>query len=182
MRTEKSPSGPWGVMASFDSPGQLLSAIARAKQAGYKDMEAYTPYPNEEVIEALGHHHSKVPLLTLVAALAGGCGGFALASWVSMQAYPMNIGGRPLMSWVAFIPVTFETTVLAAGLTAAIGMILLNGLPEPYHPVFNAPGFERASQDRFFLCIEATDPRFDSKEARSFLSTLHPIEVVDVAP
>lgn len=182
MKANATAQGPWGVMASFDSPGQLLAAISKAKQAGYKAMEAYTPYPNEEVIEALGHHHSKVPLLTLVAALAGGFGGFSLASWVSLQAYPMNIGGRPLLSWVSFIPVTFETTVLAAGLTAAIGMILLNGLPEPYHPVFNAPGFERASQDRFFLCIEATDPKFDPSTTRSFLSTLHPIEVVDVAP
>lgn len=182
MKAEETHKGPWGVMASFDSPGQLLSAIGKAKQAGYKEMEAYTPFPQEEVIEALGHHHSKVPLFTLLAALAGGVGGFGLASWVSLVAYPMNIGGRPLMSWVAFIPVTFETTVLLAGLTAAIGMILLNGLPEPYHPVFNAPGFERASQDRFFLCIEAKDPKFEPQSTKKFLSTLNPIEVVEVAP
>lgn len=169
-----------GILAMFATPQELLSAIRAAKARGWTRMDAYTPFPVEAVFEELGHHRSKVPLLVLIGALAGAAGGFGLAYWSSVIEYPINVGGRPTFSWPAWIPVTFECAVLLGGLTAAIAMILLNRLPQPYHPVFNVPAFSAASRDRYFLCIEADDPKFDPKAARDFLSGLGPVEVSDV--
>ena len=143
-------------------------------------MDAYTPYPIEEVWEELGHHHSRVPLLVLIGGLLGGSGGFALCYWTSVIDYPLNIGGRPFNSWPAFIPPTFECTILFAGLAAVLGMLVLNGLPMPYHPVFSVPRFQLASRDRFFLMILARDPRFRAGDTFRFMETLGSSHVSDV--
>ncbi len=171
----------YGLMAEFDTPTALVAAARRAYQAGYRRMDAYSPFPIEELHEAIGAHHTRLPLLVLLGGLAGGLGGYALQYWVSAVAYPINVGGRPFHSWPAFIPVTFECTILVAALSAVLGMLALNGLPMPYHPVFNAPRFALASRNRFFLCIEARDPHFDPAETRRFLETLEPREVTAVA-
>ena len=172
----------YGLMAEFDNPTALVEATNRARLEGFRNMDAFTPIPIEELNDALGLRRTRLPRLVLLGGILGGLGGFSLEYWASTIAYPMNIGGRPLNSWPQFIPVTFETTVLGAALTCFIGMWALNKLPMPYHPVFNVPAFDRASQDRFFLCIEATDPRFDSHTTRAFLESLHPVGVSDVAP
>ena len=172
----------FGLMAEFDNPSALVDAATRARLAGYRKMDAYTPIPVEALDEALGLKRTKLPLLVLLGGIAGGVGGFALESWASAVAYPMNIGSRPYISWPQFIPVTFETTVLGAALTCFVGMWALNRLPQPYHPVFNVPAFARASTDRFFLVIESEDPRYSADETRRFLEGLHPLGVHDVAP
>jgi Alternative complex III, ActD subunit len=172
----------YGLMAEFESPGALLEATRRAHAEGYRKMDAYTPFPVEELAEALGFHDKWVPLVVLGGGIAGGLSAYGLEYWVSVIAYPLNVGGRPPHSWPAFIPVTFELTVLFAAFAAVIGMLLLNGLPRPYHPVFNAPRFALATRDRFFLCIEAGDPKFDRTATRRFLEGLAPREVTEVAP
>ena len=172
----------YGLMAEFETPGELVAAATKARLAGYRQMDAYSPIPVEALDEALGLKRSKLPLLVLLGGIAGGIGGFGLEAWASTTAYPMNIGGRPLLSWPQFIPVMFETTVLGAALTCFIGMWALNKLPQPYHPVFNAPAFARASSDRFFIVIETADPRYSSDGTRQFLDGLHPVGVHDVAP
>ena len=172
----------YGLMAEFDSPTSLVDACTRARLAGYRDMDAYTPIPIEELSEALGLRRTRLPRLVLIGGILGGLGGFGLQVWAQSMAYPMNVGSRPYVSWPQLIPVTFETTVLGAALTAFVAMWALNRLPMPYHPVFNVPAFARASTDRFFLCIEARDRRFDATETRRFLEGLHPVGVSDVAP
>ena len=167
----------YGLMAEFDDPEVVLDAANKAREAGYKRMEAYTPFPVHGLHEAVGFRDNRVPWVIFFSGLAGAAAGYGLQYFVSVIDYPMNVGGRPLHSWPAFIPVTFETTVLFAAFGAVLGMLALNGLPQPYHPVFNAPDFDRASQDRFFLCIEATDPKFDARETEKFLDTLNPIRV-----
>ena len=171
----------YGVMAEFDDPSSLVAAANRAREEGYRQMDAYSPFPIEELHDAMGEHHSRLPLVVLIGGLIGCLGGFALQYWVSAMAYPINVGGKPLNSWPAFIPVTFECTILAAALSAVLGMLALNGLPMPYHPVFNVPRFALASRNRFFLCIEAKDPKFDLEGTRRFLETLNPREVTTVA-
>ena len=170
-----------GLMAEFDTPGALVDAATKARLAGYRKMDAYSPIPVEELDEALGLRRTRLPILVLLGGILGGLGGFSLEVWVSAVAYPMNVGGRPLISWPHFIPVTFETTVLGAALTAFIGMWALNKLPQPYHPVFNVEAFARASTDRFFLVIETGDPRFDRTSTWNFLESTHPIGVSEVA-
>jgi len=170
----------YGVMAEFKMPQDLVTAATRARAAGFRRLDAYTPFPIEELSEALGHRRSRVPLLVLIGAAIGGVGGYFLQYWCSAIAYPLDIGGRPYNSWPAFIPVTFELTILIAGLFAVLGMLALNGLPMPYHPVFNVPRFALASRDRYFLCIEARDPKFEPAAVREFLGSLSPIEVSDV--
>jgi hypothetical protein len=167
-------------MAEFDDPNTLVAASRRAHMEGYRKLDAYTPFPIEELHEALGIHHTRVPLMVLIGGIVGGLTGYGLQWWVSAVAYPLNIGGRPLHSWPSFIPVTFEMTVLFAALTAVFGMLAMNKLPMPYHPVFNAPPFTMASRDRFFLCIEARDPKFDLAATRRFLESFDPREVTDV--
>jgi Protein of unknown function (DUF3341) len=172
----------FGLMAEFETPDGLVAATEKARLAGYRQMDAYSPIPIEELSEALGLNRTRLPKLVFLGGVLGGLGGYGLEYWTQAIAYPMNIGGRPFHSWPHFIPVTFETTVLGAALTAFIGMWALNKLPQPYHPVFNVPAFARASTDRFFLCIEAADPRFDLDATRRFLEGLHPVGVSEVAP
>ena len=171
----------YGLVAEFDNPTELVAAIRRVREEGYRKFDAYTPFPIEEVAEAMHVHDRRLPLIVLLGGIAGGLGGYSLQYWCSTIAYPINIGGRPLHSWPAFIPITFETTVLVAAISAVLGMLALNGLPMPYHPLFNVPRFALATRDQFFLCIEAIDPRFDVHETRRFLETLHPLEVSSVA-
>jgi ActD protein len=177
----KVPSPVYGMMAEFDDPTSLVAATERARQEGYRCMDAYSPYPIEELHDALGSRHTRLPLIVLIGGVTGCIGGYLLQYWSSAIAYPLNIGGKPFHSWPAFIPVTFECTILVAALSAVLGMLALNGLPQPYHPVFNVPRFALASRNRFFLCIEAKDPRFDIEATRRFLETLHPREVTTVA-
>jgi hypothetical protein len=172
----------YGLMAEFDTPGQLVTAAERTRLVGYKKIDAYSPIPIEELNEALDLKRTRLPLIVLIGGICGGLAGYGLEYWSSVIEYPMNVGGRPFHSWPQFIPVTFETTVLGAALSAFVGMWALNGLPQPYHPVFNVPAFERASRDRFFLVIETADPRFDAQATRAFLEGLHPVGVSDVAP
>ena len=171
----------YGLMAEFDDPTSLVTATERAHHEGYRRMDAYSPFPIEELHEALGSAPSRLPLIVLIGGLVGCIGGYALEYWSSVIAYPLNIGGKPLHSWPAFIPVTFECTILAAALSCVLGMLALNGLPMPYHPVFNLPRFALASRNRFFLCIESKDPKFDLEVTRRFLETLNPREVSTVA-
>ena len=170
----------YGLMAEFDDPTSLVTATERAHGAGYRRMDAYSPFPIEELHEALGARHTRLPLIVLIGGVCGCIGGYALQYWSSVMAYPLNIGGKPLHSWPAFIPVTFECTILVAALSAVLGMLALNGLPQPYHPVFNVPRFALASRNRFFLCIEARDPKFDIDATRQFMSSLGAREVTVV--
>jgi hypothetical protein len=172
----------YGLMAEFDSPTALVQAANRARLEGYTRMDAFSPIPIEELSEALGLPRTRLPRLVLLGGILGGLGGFGLEVWTQASAYPMNVGGRPLVSWPQFIPVTFETTVLGAALTCFVAMWALNRLPMPYHPVFNVTAFERASTDRFFLCIEAVDDLFHPEGTRKFLEGLHPVGVSEVAP
>jgi Protein of unknown function (DUF3341) len=167
----------YGLMAEFDDPSALVAATAKAREAGYRRMDAYSPFPIEELHEAMGGHHSRLPLIVLVGGLVGCVSGFLLQYWSSAIAYPLNVGGRPFNSWPAFIPVTFECTILGASLAAVLGMLALNGLPMPYHSVFNVPRFALASRNRFFLCIETRDRQFDLDATRRFLESLRPREV-----
>lgn len=170
----------YGLMAEFATPQDLIAAVERARQEGYRRMDAYTPFPIEPVWEALGHDRSRVPLLVLIGGLIGCFSGYGLQYWVSAVTYPLDVGGRPYHSWPAFIPVTFEMTILIAGIFAVVGMLALNGLPMPHHPVFNVPRFALASRDRYFLCIEARDRRFDRAGTRRFLESLSPSGVWEV--
>jgi hypothetical protein len=181
MSSLRDPRPPiYGLMAEFPSADALVAAAHQVHEAGFQKVDAYTPYPIEAVSEALDLPRSKVPLLVLVGGLLGGLGGYMLQYWSQVIRYPMNIGGRPVHSWPSFIVPTFECTILGAALTAVIGMILLNGLPLPYHPVFNVPRFALASRDRYFLVIEARDPKFDAAATRRFLTGLNASEVSDV--
>jgi hypothetical protein len=170
----------YGLMAEFDDPNTLLAATHRAYHEGYRRIDAYSPFPIEELHEALGGGETKLPLVVLIGGLCGGGGGYLLQYWVSAIAYPLNIGGKPLHSWPAFIPVTFECTILIAALSAVLGMLALNGLPTPYHPVFNVPRFALASRNGFFLVIESRDGKFDLETTRRFLEALGPREVTVV--
>jgi len=169
-----------GLMAEFHAPADLVRAAGAVHAAGYRKVDAYTPYPMEEVLEALHLHHSHVPKLVLAGGLLGLAAGWGLQYWTSVVAYPLNIGGRPYNSWPAFVVPTFETTVLFASLAAVLGMLALNGFPRPHHPVFDVPGFSAASRDRFFLCIEADDPKFDRAATREFLQGLGAAAVEEV--
>lgn len=172
---------PYGLMAEFSDHEQLVEAAKLARERGYRCMDAYTPFPVENLPEALGHNRTPVPLIVLLGGIAGATGGYFM-EWYSMAVdYPLNIGGRPLNSWPAYIPITFELMVLCAAISAIIGMLVLNRLPRLHHPIFNVPGFERASTDRFFLCIEARDPKFDANGTRTFLEGLGPAKVTEVA-
>ena len=170
----------WGMLGEFERPDQLVLAAQRAREAGYRRMDAYTPFPIHGLSDALGFRPSKLPLVVL----AGGIIGCATAlgmQWFSTTVhYPMNVGGRPFASWPSFIPITFELTVLFAAGAAVFGMLGMNGLPMPYHPVFNAPRFAFASRDRFFLGLEARDPKFDLEKTRAFLESLGAREIVTV--
>jgi hypothetical protein len=167
-------------MAEFDGPTTLVEAAHKAHKAGYRRMDAFTPFPIEELSEAIGFHHTNVPLVVLVGGILGGLSGFLMQYWASVYNYPLNVAGRPLNSWPAFIVPTFELTILGAALFAVFGMLALNGLPMPYHPVFHVERFAFATKDRFFLVIEARDPRFDRKGTEQFLQSLNPRAVTEV--
>jgi hypothetical protein len=173
--------GPYGLLAEFETPSQLVRAAENAYAAGYRRMDCYTPYPVEEAAAAIGFHRNEVSLVCLVGGLLGVAAMFSLETWISLWAYPLNIAGRPYFSWPAFIVPAYEWTILFAGLSAAFGMLALNGLPQVYHPVFNAPNFRSgASSDKFFLCLESTDPKFQIAETRTFLEGFAPVSVVEV--
>jgi Protein of unknown function (DUF3341) len=173
--------GTYGLLAEFDTPTQLVHAAEGAYAAGWRRMDCYTPYPVEEASEAIGFHKNEVSLVCLLGGLMGLLAMFSLETWISVWAYPLNIGGRPYYSWPAFVVPAYEWTILYAGLSAAFGMLALNGLPKPYHPLFNAPNFRNgATTDKFFLCLEATDPKFETGEARAFLEGFTPVSVVEV--
>jgi hypothetical protein len=171
----------YGLMAEFDSPQALLDAATAVRRAGYTRTDAYTPFPIHAMDEALGIKERLVAPIVFMGGLTGMLAGYGLEYWTSVIDYPMNIGGRPYHSWVSFIPPAFEMTILFAAFGAVFGMLALNGLPQPYHPVFNAPRFDMSTHDKFFLAIEAADPKFDATTTRTFLESLHPREVVEVA-
>ena len=170
----------YGLLAEFETPDALLLAAQKAYATGYRKMDAYSPYPVEGLAEAIGFEKTRVPLVVLIGGIAGGLTAYAMQYYSAVWDYPLNVGGRPLHSWPAFIPITFELTVLFAAFAAVFGMLLMNGLPKPYHPVFNVPEFKLASQTRFFLCLEANDSQFRPAETRSFLETLGALAVREV--
>ena len=170
-----------GLMAEFDNPTALVEAARAAREKGYRKLDAYSPFPIEELSGALDLHHNKLPLIVLAGGILGGISGYLLQYFVTVLYYPINVGGRPLHSWPSFIVITFELTILFAALTTVLGLFGLCGLPEPYHPVFNVSRFAFASRDRFFLCIEARDPLFDRHDTAEFLHSLAPREVNEVA-
>ncbi len=171
----------YGLLAEFETPRALVEAAEQVRHAGYRRIDAYSPFPIEELADAIGFRDRRLPLFVLIGGLCGTLAGLGLEYWVSAMAYPLNIGGRPYASWPSFIPVAFETTILFAALTAVFAMLALNGLPMPYHPVFNAPRFSAASRDRFFLVVEATDPKFDRVQTKQVLANLHAREVTELA-
>ena len=170
----------YGVMAEFESAQSLLTAARRTHEAGYQKIDAYTPFPVEGMAEAIGFHTNRVALVTLIGAIIGGLSGYGLQYWIATISYPVNVGGRPYHSWPSFIVVTFEMTILFGGISAVLGMLALNGLPMPYHPVFNVPRFAMASKDRFFLIVFATDPKYDPIGTRRFLESLDPRSISEV--
>jgi hypothetical protein len=176
------PPTIFGLLAQFEDPKALVAAAKRAYAAGYRKLDTFSPYPIEEAWEAIGHHDRRLSPIVLVGGITGLLSGLALEEWVSYVGYPLNIAGKPLNSWPQFIPVMFELTILFAALSAVIGMIVLNGLPQPYHPAFNVEAFSRASRDKFFLIVESDDPKFDRQGTAEFLRGLNATEVNEVEP
>ena len=173
----------YGLMAEFETPTDVVAAARRVHEEGYRRIDAFSPYPIEELSEAIGVHTTKLPVIVLIGGIVGLIAGYLMQYYTHVIDYPLNVGGKPFHSWPAFIPITFECVVLGAGLSAVFGMLALNGLPEPYHPVFNTPNFALATRDRFFLAIEATDPKFDEAKTRAFLESLAGVEsVAEVEP
>lgn len=172
----------YGLLAEFKDAETAISAAHRIHEAGYRCLDAYSPFPVEELSEAIGQHRTRLPLIVLIGGLLGGGGAYYMMYYAAVLSYPINVGGRPLDSWPTYIPIVFELTVLAASFAAVLGMLGLNGLPMPYHPVFNVPEFKRASRDRFFISIEAADPQFRLAETRQFLESLSAEHVFEVEP
>jgi hypothetical protein len=170
----------YGMMAEFDSASDLVAAARRTHEAGYRKIDAYSPFPVEELAEAIGFHSNRVALVTLIGAAIGGLSGYLMQYWIATISYPINVGGRPYHSWPSFIVVTFEMTILLGGISAVFGMLALNGLPMPYHPVFNVPRFAMATKDRFFLIVFSTDPKYDATGTRQFLESLGPGSIAEV--
>jgi hypothetical protein len=170
----------YGLMAEFDNPTALVKAARAAREQGYRRLDAYSPFPIEDLSSALDLHRNRLPLIVLAGGLAGLVAGYALQYYVTVIDFPINVGGRPLHSWPSYIVITFEMTILFAALSAVMGMLALCGLPMPYHPVFNVKRFALASRNRFFLCIEARDPLYDPARTADFLRALNPKEVSEV--
>jgi hypothetical protein len=173
-------SDNFGLLAEFVEPEALVEATARIQEAGYRDYEAYSPMPVEGLPEAVGFPRSRMPFVVLIGGIVGCLTGFGMQYYLTVVDYPLDVGGRPLNSWPSFIPVTFELTVLFAALSAVLGMLAMNGLPRPHHPLFGVPQFDRATQDRFFVCIRCTDPMFHEQTTREFLRRLGAKEVINV--
>jgi hypothetical protein len=176
----KPKEGLYGVIAEFSDVQTLMDAANATREAGYKKIDAYSPFPIHGLAEAVGFTKTNLSAIVLGMGILGGLGGFFMCWYANVVAYPINIGGKPFNSWPAWIPITFECTILLAAFGAVFGMIALNGLPMPYHPVFNVRRFDQASRDKFFLVVEAEDPKFNHSETRRFLETLHAREVNDV--
>jgi hypothetical protein len=170
----------YGIMAEFASAQALVDAAKRTHEAGYQRIDAYSPFPIEGLAEELGFHQNSVPLVVLIGGIVGGLTGYLMQYWISAVDYPLNIGGKPAHSWPAFIVITFEMTILFAGVSAVLGMLALNGLPMPYHPVFNVPRFALASKDRFFLIVFSSDPKYDPAGTRNFMEGLTPRSISEV--
>lgn len=170
----------FGIMIEFKTPEDLIRGAELARKSGFVQMDAYTPFPVEGLPDAIGFKKDRVALITLLGGIFGGLGGFFMQWYANVVDYPINVAGKPFNSWPAFIPITFELTVLGASLAAAIGMIALNRLPEPWHPTFSHPGFHRASRDRFFLCVQADDPNFDKEKVATVMSRLSPLSIREV--
>lgn len=177
----KEESPIYGIAAEYETPEALTAAADKARLAGYVKMDAYTPFPIEGLSQALGIRDKWILILMLIGGFVGVTNGFLLQYWGSVASYPLNIGGRPIISWPQMVVIMFELTILTTALTGVFSMFILNGLPELYHPMFNLPGFERASQDRFFLCIEQKDKKFDVSETTNFLQTTGALRVDEVA-
>jgi hypothetical protein len=173
-------TGTYGMMAEFDSATSLVAAAHRVHEAGYTKIDAYSPFPVEGLAEAIGFHNNAVPLVVLIGGLIGGLTGYLMQYWMAVVSYPTNVGGKPYHSWPAFIVITFEMTILFAGISAVLGMLALNGLPMPYHPVFHVPRFAFATKDRFFLIVFSSDPKYNSTEVRRFLEGLGPRSISEV--
>ncbi len=180
MAIGKIKEGLYGVVAEFNDPQTLLDAAHSVRDAGYTSTDAFSPFPIHGLAEAVGLHKSKLSTIVLTMGVLGGLGGFFMQWYANVVAYPLNIGGKPLNSWPAWIPITFECAILLAALGAVFGMLALNGLPMPYHPIFNLRRFDSASRDKFFLVIQARDPKFRLEETRRLLESLGPREVTDV--
>jgi len=174
------PPSLYGLVAEFETQEAIETAADAARKAGYRTMDAYTPYPIEGLDEKLGMSPTRLGWIVLAAGIAGALGGFFMQYYANVVFYPLNIGGKPLNSWPNWIVITFEVTVLFSAFTAGLFMLGRNGLPRPYHPIFNTPGFENATRDRFFLCIETADDRFDLNGTRTFLEELEPLRVSEV--
>jgi Protein of unknown function (DUF3341) len=180
METTERPK-LYGMLAQFDSGKAVLAAAEKAFEEGYRKMDAYTPYPIHGLSEALGFRKTKLTTLIFFGGVCGVLGGFFMQYVTAVFAYPFNVSGKPFNSWPAFVPITFECMVLLAALSAVLGMLGLNGLPQPHHPLFNSDAFAHASRDKYFLCIESADPKFDLEGTRRFLETLSPEEIDEVA-
>lgn len=170
----------YGIVVEFETSTELVEATRKVHQEGYTQIDAYSPFPIEEISEAMERKPTRLPFIVLIGGLIGCFGGFFMQWYAATQSYPQNIGGRPLNSWPMFIPITFELTILVAALAAVLGMLALNGLPQPYHPLFHIEEFSRASQDRFFLCVTSRDPKFDLQKTRELLASVAKFDPIDV--